>query len=167
MFARKREPPPCLRAMFRGLLHGLQMGAMTHPMDRTHTCPPTSAMLGHPSNEHRPRRRPVIASASVIHAPVRSGTASAVPSAFHASMGSCRRRMSPTAGGMTPRVAYSYSPPSLFPAGRTVARRRCARVTVSFRVGNFRNSSLTSDFFHPFAHAPAATATRRARERTY
>jgi hypothetical protein len=116
--------------MFRGLLHGLQMGAMTHPILASHTCPPTSAMLGHPSNEHRPRRRPVTASASAIHEPVRYGTASALPSMFHASTGSRRRRMSPIAGRMSSRVTYSYSPPSVLPAGRTVARRRCARATV-------------------------------------
>ena len=41
--------------------------------------------------------------------------------------------MSPIAGRMSPRMVYSYTPPSAFPAGRTVARRRCARATVSFR----------------------------------
>ena len=59
------------------------MGAITAPNPRAWTCPPTTASRSHPSYEHRPLRRPVARSASRMNDSI-LGTASALPSMFHA-----------------------------------------------------------------------------------
>lgn len=92
MFLRSRDPPPCIRESLSLLLHGLQMGAMQTPNRATQTCPPTSALFAHPSNEQKPRVLPVARSASFSQLPLLA-LASELPSTFHACTGSRMRNV--------------------------------------------------------------------------
>ena len=102
-FARSRAPAPCILFSLLILLHDLHIGAMKHPHLLIHTCPPTSARCRQSLNEQSPRRRPVASSAcrSQEEPPA---TASELPSIFHASTGTLKRRTPILRNDLTPCI---------------------------------------------------------------